>query len=83
MPLCTIGRSTCRHRQRGFEKFGLQVPMVNHGVVDYLLGRGYRMDSFIAYLLNDKPTGRFENCIMTSPLFLIEDTKDGGRWTRR
>jgi len=45
--------------------------MVNHIAVDYLLGRGYRMDPFIAYLMSDKPYGRFENYIMTSPVFFI------------
>ena len=55
----------------GREEFGLEVPMVNREAVDYLLGRGFRMDSFIAILMNDKPFGKFENYITPSPPFFL------------
>ena len=38
---------------QGCEAFGLEVPMVNHVAVDYLLGRGFRLDPFIAIFMSD------------------------------
>jgi len=57
--------------QQGREHFGIEVPMVNTTAVDYLLNRGYRMDSFFAILMNDIPFGKFENYITTSPPFFL------------
>jgi GNAT superfamily N-acetyltransferase len=57
-------------RQR-HKEFGLEVPMINHAAVDYLLARGFRMDSFIAIFMSDKPFGKFENYIITSPPFIL------------
>lgn len=55
----------------GHGHFGLEVPMVNHTAVDYLLGNGFQIDSFIAQFMSDGPTGRFNNYIMTSPPFIL------------
>lgn len=52
-------------------EFGLEVPMVNQVAVDYLLGRGFKLDTFIAILMNDHPTAKFENYIVTSPPFIL------------
>jgi hypothetical protein len=57
--------------KQGRDHFGIEVPMVNQAVVDYVLARGFRMDSFFAVLMNDAPLGRFENTILTSPPFFI------------
>jgi hypothetical protein len=57
--------------QQGREHFGIEVPMVNRKAVDHLLKRGFRIDSFIAMLMNDKPFGQFENYITTSPPFFL------------
>jgi GNAT superfamily N-acetyltransferase len=51
--------------------FGVEVPMVNRTAVDYLLSRGFRLDSFVAILMNDRPFGRFENYIICSPPFFL------------
>jgi GNAT superfamily N-acetyltransferase len=56
---------------QGRPEFGLEVPMVNRVVVDYLLQRRFRLDSFIAILMSDEPYGRFENYIATSPPFFV------------
>lgn len=56
--------------RRGTE-FGIEVPMVNRVAVDYLLARGYQMDSFMAMFMSDEPFGRFENYIITSPPFFM------------
>lgn len=55
----------------GRNEFGLEVPMVNKTVVDYLLGRGFRIDSFVALLMSNISFGRFEHYIVTSPPFFI------------
>jgi GNAT superfamily N-acetyltransferase len=56
---------------QGRPEFGLEVPMVNHVAVDYLLARGYRLDSFMAILMNDGLFGRLENYLLTSPPFFL------------
>lgn len=56
---------------QGRGEFGLEVPMANRAATDYLLARGYRMDSFMALLMSDAPFGRFENYILTSPPFFL------------
>lgn len=57
--------------QSGRDHFGVEVPMVNKSAIDDLLARGYRMDSFIAILMNDRPFGHFEHYINTSPPFFL------------
>ena len=39
--------------------------------VDYLLRRGYRLDSFFAFHMCDAPIGKLENYIVTSPPFFM------------
>lgn len=56
---------------QGRKEFGLEVPMINQVAVDYLLGRGFRMDTFMAVMMTDKPFARFENYILTSPPFFM------------
>jgi GNAT superfamily N-acetyltransferase len=56
---------------RGAARVGFEVPLVNKAAVDYLIGRGYRLDGFFAYFMSDVPFGRFENYICTSPPFFI------------
>lgn len=57
--------------QAGYADFGVVVPMVNVVAVHYLLGRGYRLDPFFSYLMSDRPFGRFERYIETSPTFFL------------
>jgi GNAT superfamily N-acetyltransferase len=52
-------------------EFGLEVPMINRAAVDYLLARGYHMDSFFGLFMSDAPFGKFENYILTSPPFFL------------
>jgi GNAT superfamily N-acetyltransferase len=52
-------------------EFGLEVPMINRTAVDYLLARGYHMDSFMALSMSDVPFGKFENYILPSPPFFL------------
>ena len=51
--------------------FGIEVPMVNETAVTYLLQRGFRMEDFMAYWMVDRPFGKLENYIITSPPFFL------------
>jgi hypothetical protein len=55
----------------GVENLGLEVPMVNQVVVDYLLDRHFRVGSFITMMMTNKPFGNFEKYILTSPPFFM------------
>ena len=52
-------------------EFSVEVPMVNRATVDYLLNRGYKLESFFELFMADSPFGKFENYILTSPPFFI------------
>ncbi|UCC85556.1 MAG: GNAT family N-acetyltransferase [Anaerolineales bacterium] len=56
---------------QGRGQFGLEVATVNQAAVDYLLARSFRIDSFMAVLMNDTPFGTFENYIFPSPPFFL------------
>jgi len=53
------------------EQFGVEVPMVNHVVVDHLLKRGFHLDTFMGVMMTNHSFGKFENYILTSPPFLL------------
>lgn len=57
--------------KQGREDFRLEVPTINRHALDYLIGRGFRMDSFITLIMSDEPFGRFENYIVTDPPFFL------------
>ena len=52
-------------------EFSVEVPMVNRAAVDYLLSRGYKLESFFELFMADSPFGKFENYILTSPPFFV------------
>jgi len=56
---------------RGAARTGFEVGMINAAAVDYLLARGYLLDSFFAFFMSSVPFGRFENYIFTSPPFFM------------
>jgi GNAT superfamily N-acetyltransferase len=56
---------------QGLDHFGLEVPMSNNRAIDHALQNGYRMDSFIAFLMTDRPFGQFDRYIVTSPPFIL------------
>ncbi len=57
--------------QRGSDHFGVEVPLINRAAVDYLLGRGFRIEGFLAHFMSDRPFGSFERYIVTSPPFFM------------
>lgn len=52
-------------------EFGLELPMVNQVAVDHLIGRGFKMHSFVAIMMNDQQSAKFEKYILTSPPFFL------------
>jgi hypothetical protein len=65
--------------ERGRDHFGVEVPLHNRHAVDYLLSHGFAMDAFIAFFMSDKPFGKFEQYIVTSPPFFVL-MRDSRRW---
>ena len=55
----------------GQSDFTVVVPMVNQIAVRYLLARGFQLDPFFSYLMSDKPFGRFDCYIETTPTFFL------------
>jgi hypothetical protein len=55
----------------GNSQFGVEVPMVNETAVTYLLSRQFKIDSFMAMFMSDRPFGNFDRYIMTSPPFFV------------
>jgi GNAT superfamily N-acetyltransferase len=55
----------------GQKHFGIEVPALNRVAVDYLLGRGFRMDGFIALQMSDRPLDSLDHYILTSPPFFL------------
>lgn len=58
-------------RRSGRGHFGVEIPMVNTAAVDYLLSRGYHIDSFVAQAMIDRPFGQFDRYVLTSPPFIV------------
>ncbi len=52
-------------------EFSVEVPMINHAAVDHLLNRGCKLESFFEFFMADKPFGKFENYVLTSPPFFV------------
>jgi GNAT superfamily N-acetyltransferase len=58
-------------RTMGLERLELQVPAPNAIAIRHLMGRGYRFDSWINFLVSDRPFGQFDRFIpFGPPLFL-------------
>lgn len=66
-----LARAESEAAARGDDEFGMQLPLVNRHAVDYLLGRGFRLEDFTVFFMSDEPFGRFENYIFTSPPFFM------------
>jgi len=55
----------------GLSQFGVEVPMVNETAVTYLLSRKYKIDSFMAMFMSDRPFGNFDRYLITGPPFFV------------
>lgn len=66
-----LARGETEAAAREEDNFGVQVPLINRAAVDYLLGRGFRLEPFTALFFCDETFGKFENYIFTSPPFFM------------
>jgi len=55
----------------GAERVGFETPTINTLVIDYLMGRSFKLEGFITSILSDAPFGKFENYLLTSPPFFL------------
>ena len=55
----------------GRAKLGFEVPSVNEVAMRHLLGRGYRIDTFLTLLLTSRPFGQFDRFIGFAPPFVL------------
>jgi GNAT superfamily N-acetyltransferase len=55
----------------GRDEVGFEVPMVNEVAMRHLLGRGYRMDTFLTLLLSSRPFGQFDRFIGFGPPIVL------------
>jgi len=55
----------------GAESVGFETPAINKIAIDYLMSRSYRIEGFLTSILSDKPFGRLENYLLTSPPFFL------------
>jgi GNAT superfamily N-acetyltransferase len=70
MPALLAHAETLAH-QDGRAELNFEVPLINRAAVQYLLGRGFKLNSFFAFFMSDGPLGSFENYVLFSPPFFV------------
>jgi GNAT superfamily N-acetyltransferase len=60
-----------RAAERGQKEVGFWLPSVNREATAYLLGRGFRIDPFVATFFTDEPDTGLERYLVTSPPFFV------------
>ena len=53
------------------EEVALEVPMINEVAMRHLLARHYRMDTFLTFLMTNRPFGQFDRFMGFSPPFVL------------
>ncbi len=56
---------------RGVEELGFTIPMINRTALDYVLGRGFRIDTFYTFILSSDDRMRLDRWVQTQPSFII------------
>ena len=69
-PAVLAHAETQAHRL-GADSIGFETPTINTIAIDHLMSRGYRLEGFVTSILSDKPFGKFENYLLTSPPFFL------------
>ena len=54
-----------------WDRFGVEVPLVNRSATQHLLARGFKMDAFTAIFMSDKDFGDFGRYIFFGPPFMM------------
>jgi hypothetical protein len=60
-----------RAKALGRAEVSFEVPMLNEVAMRHLLGRRFRMDPFMTFLLSSRPFGQFDRFIPFSPPFTL------------
>ena len=55
----------------GASVVGFEVPTINSSAIGHLLKRGYRLEGFLGSIMSEKPFGKFENYLLTSPPYIL------------
>jgi len=55
----------------GREEVGFEVPAPNVVAIRHLLGRGFRLDPFVTYLMANRPFGQFDRYLGFTPPFVL------------
>jgi len=55
----------------GAEAIGFETPTTNTIAIDHFMDHGYRIEGFMTSILSDKPFGKLENYLLTSPPFFL------------
>lgn len=50
---------------------GFETPTINTIAIDYLMKRGYRLEGFMGSIMSEKPFGKFENYLLSSPPYFL------------
>ena len=50
---------------------GFEVPTINTNAISHLLKRGYHLEGFLGSIMSEKPFGKFENYLLTSPPYFL------------
>ncbi len=58
------------HRM-GAVEVGFETPTVNMAAINYLLKRGYKLEGFMGSIMSEKPFGKFENYLLSSPPYFL------------
>jgi GNAT superfamily N-acetyltransferase len=60
-----------RGAEREIAEVALEVPMVNEVAMRHLLGRQFKMDTFLTFLNSNRPFGQFDRFMGFSPPFVL------------
>ena len=55
----------------GAAAVGFETPTINIIAINYLMKRGYKLEGFMGSIMSEKPFGKFENYILTSPPYFL------------
>jgi len=60
-----------RRHDLGAEETEFEVALHNRIAIDHLLGRGYRIDTFLTLICSSEPFGRFEQYLFCAPALIL------------
>ncbi len=55
----------------GAKSVGFETPTINTISIDFLMKRGYRLEGFTGSIMSNKPFGKFENYLLSSPPYFL------------